>query len=175
MYGLRVAAKVNGASSDSQSLQFGIRSVASSLTPAGHRLFTINGKRILIRGGGWASDMMLRLPAEHLDAQFQYVRDMGLNTIRVEGKFDFDEFYAAADRYGILVIAGWMCCDKWQAWGTWSAADHKIATASMTTLATRMRNHPSVIDFLVGSDEAPPANVEQEFVTALRNADWPNP
>jgi exo-1,4-beta-D-glucosaminidase len=175
MYGLTVAAKTNGADSDSQSVQFGIRSVTSSLTTAGYRLFTINGKRVLIRGGGWASDMMLRLPAERLDAQFQYVRDMGLNAIRIEGKFDFDELYATADQYGIMIIPGWMCCDHWQDWGSWSAADHKIAVASMTTQAERMRNHPSVIDFLVGSDETPPANVESEFVNALQAADWPNP
>src|SRR5215470_7719986 len=37
MYGLTVAAKVNNAQSDEQSIQFGIRSVASSLTAAGYR------------------------------------------------------------------------------------------------------------------------------------------
>ena len=130
--------------------------MVSSLDAGGHRLFTINGKRILIRGGGWASDMLLRMPVERLDSQFQYVRDLGLNAIRLEGKMEFDEFYDDADRYGILLIPGWMCCDHWQDWGSWSAADHAIATASMSTQAKRMRNPASVIDFLIGSDEAPP-------------------
>jgi exo-1,4-beta-D-glucosaminidase len=175
LYELDVAAIVNGAASDAEAVRFGIRDVTASLTPEGYRLFTINGKRILIRGGGWASDMLLRQSAERLDSQFQYVRDLGLNTIRLEGKLEFDEFYDAADEYGILLIPGWMCCDHWQDWDKWSDTDHKIAVASATTQAERMRNHPSVIDFLIGSDEAPPANVETEFIAAFKAADWPNP
>jgi exo-1,4-beta-D-glucosaminidase len=175
LYQVSLSAQVGTAASDSETVQFGVRDVTSSLDSGGHRLFTINGKRILIRGGGWASDMLLRMPTERLDSQFQYVRDLGLNTIRLEGKMEFDEFYDDADRYGILLIPGWMCCDHWQDWGSWSTADHAIAVASVTTQAKRMRNHPSVIDFLIGSDEAPPAAVESEFLAAFKAADWPNP
>src|SRR4030095_5552737 len=39
---------------------------------------------------------------------------MGRNTIRLEGKLEHDEFYELADRYGILVMAGWGCCDHWE-------------------------------------------------------------
>ncbi len=175
LYALSLTATVNGMPSDHEGVEFGIRDVNSSLTPEGYRLFKINGKPLLIRGGGWSSDMLLRLSAEQLDAQFSYVRDMGLNTIRLEGKTESDEFYAAADHYGILLIPGWMCCDHWQDWDKWSAADHQIAVASVHTQARRMRNHPSVIDFLIGSDETPPANVESEMLAAFTAEDWPNP
>ena len=161
LYEVALSSSVGGAVSDHEGVQFGIRDVTSSLTPQGYRLFKINGKQLLIRGGGWSSDMMLRWSAEKLDAQFGYVRDMGLNSIRLEGKLESDAFYAAADHYGILLIPGWMCCDHWQDWGNWSAADHAIAAASVHTQARRMRNHPSVIDFLIGSDETPPADVEK--------------
>ena len=73
--------------------------MTSELTDKGHRLFKVNGKPILIRGGGWASDMMLR-PASHrarCEAELRYVREMGLNTIRLEGKLETDEFYDLAD------------------------------------------------------------------------------
>jgi len=175
LYQASVSASVGGAVSDSETIQFGIRDVSSSLTPQGYRLFKINGKQILIRGGGWASDMLLRRDKERLDAQFQYVRDLGLNAIRLEGKLEFDEFFEDADKYGILVIPGWMCCDRWQNWDQWNDQDHAIATASVTTQARRLRNHPSVIDFLIGSDEAPPGDVESEFLAAFQAADWPNP
>ena len=175
LYQLSLSASVSGAESDHEGVQFGVRDVSSSLTAAGYRLFKINGKPILIRGGGWASDMMLRLSAERIETQLQYVRDIGLNTIRLEGKLESDDFLSAADRYGILIIPGWMCCDHWQDWDQWSPTDHSIATASMRTQARRMRNHPSVIDFLIGSDETPPASVENEFLAALKDADWPNP
>src|SRR4029079_11640351 len=46
---------------------------------------------------------------------------------------------------------------------------------SMSAVAKRIRNHPSVIAFLIGSDNAPPAKVETAYLNALKGADWPNP
>ena len=175
-YDLTLRAEVGGQPSDSESIRFGIREVTFDLLPEGHRLFRINGKRILIRGGGWASDLMLRpMSPERLDAELSYVRDLGLNTIRLEGKLENDAFYARADEYGILTMPGWMCCDRWQAWKSWTKADHRIATASTDTQARQLRNHPSVIDFLIGSDEAPTPEATREMVDALKRNDWPNP
>src|SRR6185436_12019177 len=102
------------------------------LTPEGHRLFKVNGRPILIRGGGWASDMMLRpASAARLEAEMRYVREMGLNTIRLEGKLESDLFYERADRLGILVMPGWCCCDQWEKWDEWTAENHRVACASL--------------------------------------------
>jgi exo-1,4-beta-D-glucosaminidase len=79
--------------SDSATMHFGIREVTSELTPSGGRLFKVNGKRVLIRGAAWAPDMMLRWSSKKLDADLAYTRDMGLNTIRLEGKVDREEFF----------------------------------------------------------------------------------
>ena len=67
-----------------------------------------NGKPLLVRGAGWASDMLLR-PAStsRLEAELRYVKEMGLNTIRLEGKLESDELYDLADREGILLMPGW--------------------------------------------------------------------
>jgi exo-1,4-beta-D-glucosaminidase len=174
-YDLYVRAEVDAKQSDVEPVRFGIRDVTFDLTDEGARVFRINGKRILIRGGGWAPDMMLRFDPERLGAELGYVADLGLNTIRLEGKLETDELYAMCDARGILVIPGWMCCDRWQKCERWTKTDHEIAAASMASEAARLRNHPSVIDFLIGSDEAPPPDVEKEFLDALRRADWPNP
>ena len=80
------------------------------------------GEKIFIRGGGWTMDLMVPKSKDKLEQEFEYVENLGLNTIRLEGKFDFDQLYEAADRYGILLIPGWMCCDRWQAWSSWSKA-----------------------------------------------------
>src|SRR5690242_10152807 len=45
----------------------------------------------------------------------------------------------------------------------------------MTSEAERLRTHPSVISFLVGSDENPGGSTEQDYVDALHAADWPTP
>jgi len=45
--------------------------------------------------------------SERLDADLAYVRDMGMNTIRLEGRLDRDEFFEKTDQLGILVMPGW--------------------------------------------------------------------
>jgi exo-1,4-beta-D-glucosaminidase len=172
MYTLDLTASVAGSASDAQSVKFGIRDVSSSLT-SGHRLFKINGKNIQIRGGGWAPDMLLRQSPQRIDAEMRLIKDMGLNTIRIEGKMETDYFYDKTDELGILVMPGWMCCDRWQSTGSWTSTDFTIAGASMHDQAMKMRNHPSIFTFLIGSDTAPPANVETTYLDALNAAKWP--
>jgi exo-1,4-beta-D-glucosaminidase len=161
---------------DAQSVQFGIREVTTELTAVnGSRLFLVNGKRILIRGGGWAQDMMLRPGPTRLREQFRMVRDMHLNAIRLEGKLDTDEFFRLADRQGILILAGWCCCDHWERWETWKPRDLEIATASLRSQMLRLRSHPSLLVWLNGSDHAPPPNVERAYLDVEAQTHWPNP
>ena len=172
---LTVTASVGGAESDRTSTTFGIRQVTSQYMQNGARRFLVNGKPILIRGGGWASDMLLRPVPGRVDDQLRYVKEMGLNTVRLEGKLESDHFFDEADRLGILVMPGWMCCDRWQESWKWSAEERAIARASMTSQAIRMRNHPSVFTFLIGSDTKPVVSVQKMYVKALHDARWPNP
>jgi exo-1,4-beta-D-glucosaminidase len=176
MYTLSLRADVDGSLSDSRSVRFGIHQMTSELTPEGHRLFRVNGQRVLIRGGGWASDMLLR-PAsrERLQAELRYVREMGLNTIRLEGKLESDEFYDLADEYGILVMPGWCCCDQWEKWNEWDDEDHRVAPASLRSQILRLRNHPSVLVWLNGSDFPPPAKVEKAYLDVLQELEWQKP
>ncbi|MGH8182986.1 MAG: glycosyl hydrolase 2 galactose-binding domain-containing protein [Rhodanobacteraceae bacterium] len=180
LYDATLAASVGDTLSDHARTTFGIRDVTSQLTPQGYRQFVINGQPLLIRGAGWAPDMFLRDQPERLVETFRYIRNMGLNAIRAEGKLERPDFYRLADRNGIMVLAGWECCDKWEAWAKtggepWNDADLKIAGESMASEARRLRDHPSVIAFLIGSDNAPPPAVAQAYVDALHAADWPDP
>ena len=180
LYQLDMTAAVDGATSDKASTTFGIRSVSSSLTKQGYRQFFVNGKPVLIRGAGWAPDMFLRDDPARMETQFSYVLNLGLNTIRSEGKLEDQRFYDLADRNGILILAGWECCDKWESaaktgGAPWNAADEKVAEDSMASEARLLRNHPSVIGFLIGSDNAPPPAIAKMYVDALRAADWPLP
>ncbi len=176
LYTLALDAEVAGSPSDHQQLSFGIQQVSSELTAEGHRLFKVNGKPLLIRGGGWASDMLLREASrERLLAELRYVREMGLNTIRLEGKPETDEFYELADRYGILVMPGWCCCDQWEMWDKWDAEDHRVGPASLRDQILRLRNHPSVFVWLNGSDNPPPADVERAYLNVLEELEWQKP
>lgn len=180
LYQLELTTAVDGAISDRASATFGIRSVSSNLTKQGYRQFFINGKPLLIRGGGWAPDMFLRDDPARMEAEFSYVLNLGLNAIRSEGKLENQRFYDLADRNGVLILAGWECCDKWESaaktGGTpWNATDMKVAEDSMASEARLLRNHPSVIGFLIGSDNAPPPPIAKMYFDTLRAADWPLP
>src|SRR6266702_2783882 len=112
-------------------------------TEKGHRLFKVNGRKVLIRGAAWAPDLLLRWSSPRLDADLAYVRDMGMNAIRLEGRLDRDEFFEKTDRLGILVMPGWTCCDAWERWKIWKDDQNRIAAASLRDQITRLRNHPS--------------------------------
>src|ERR1700681_3067008 len=180
LYRLEMTGAVDGATSDRASATFGIRSVSSHLTQQGYRQFVINGKPVLVRGAGWTSDMFLRDDPKRMEAEFSYIVNLGLNTIRSEGKLEDARFYDLADRDGIMVLAGWECCDKWESWAKtggepWDASDEKVAAASMASEARLLRNHPSVIGFLIGSDNAPPAAIAKMYVDTLHAEDWSLP
>jgi exo-1,4-beta-D-glucosaminidase len=161
--------------SDEQNVRFGIREITSELNPQGARQFYVNGKKILIRGGGWSPDMLFRSDQSRLETDFRYVREMNLNTIRLEGKMETDEFYDLADEQGVLIMAGWCCCDHWELWKKWQPGDLEIASASLRSQILRMRSHPSMLVWLNGSDMPPPADVETEYIKVLKETDWPNP
>jgi exo-1,4-beta-D-glucosaminidase len=175
LYKLAMEFTVNGAVSDHSTSEFGIREITSDLNSVGGRAFHINGKNILLRGGGWSPDMMLRENSERLQDEFRYVRDMGLNTIRLEGKLETKEFFDLADKQGILVMAGWCCCDFWERWPRWKAADFEIAKQSLRDQIYRLRSHPSLVMWLNGSDNPPPPDVEQMYLDVEKDLFWPNP
>jgi exo-1,4-beta-D-glucosaminidase len=179
LYDLHLSFKVNGKVSDESHTKFGIREITSEVAEQApdrlKRLFKVNGKNILIRGGGWTPDMMMRQTSTRLADEFRYVRDMGLNTIRLEGKIETEEFFEMADQQGILVMAGWCCCDFWEHWGSWKDEDFEIAKASLRDQMYRLRSHPSLVMWLNGSDNPPPPDVEEMYLKIEADLRWPNP
>ena len=161
--------------SDRAQLRFGIREVTSEMTPKGGLLFRVNGKRILIRGGGWAPDLFFRPQPERQDAQLAYALDMHLNTIRLEGNYENDRFFQRTDSLGILVMTGWVCCSSWEEWPKWKAEQHAVAQSSLRDQVRRLRGHPSVFVWLNGSDGPPPGDVEQMYLDVEKHEAWPNP
>jgi len=175
LHSLSMNFSVGNTISDFQTVRFGIREITSELDAQGHLLFRVNGKRLLIRGGGWAPDMLLRESTDRLNTEFRYIGDMNLNTVRLEGKMESDEFYNLADQNGILIMGGWSCCDYWEQWSDWKLGDVEIAAASLRSQIMRMRSHASMLVWLNGSDNPPPPNVEMAYIKVLKQSDWPNP
>ncbi len=175
LYQARFRFAANGTVSDEQTVKFGVREVSSELTEQGHRLFKINHRKLLIRGGGWSFDMLLRSNNERLEQEMKYALDMNLNTIRLEGKIESDYFFALADRVGMLIMPGWCCCDAWEHWNKWTDDHKEIATESLRSQLLRIRSHPSVIMWLNGSDNPPAAEVERRYLEVEKQIHWPTP
>ncbi|MGW2816835.1 glycosyl hydrolase 2 galactose-binding domain-containing protein [Streptomyces sp. NPDC001415] len=182
LYDLNLTASVSATPSDTAHESFGIRDVKAPLNSDGARQYSVNGRPLLIKGGGWSPDEYLRWDRTYVEDRLTYALDLGLNTIRLEGHIEPDEFFDLADRHGILTLPGWECCDKWEgqvnggeSGDKWTAGDYPVAKASMAAEAARLRDHPSVISFLIGSDFAPDKTIEKNYVDALKAADWPTP
>jgi exo-1,4-beta-D-glucosaminidase len=163
--------------------QFGIRTVTSYLAgkspmaPAGARVFAVNGRRFVVRGGGFSPNLFLHYSAADIARQVVLLRNLGVNTLRLEGHLMPGDFFAQMDRAGILVNAGYQCCDAWQlpfsGHGV-TRADYRLLQLSALTLGQRLRNHPSV-DSFQWSDNAPIPEQEKVSLRGFRQADFDDP
>jgi exo-1,4-beta-D-glucosaminidase len=163
--------------------QFGIRTVTSYLTgkspmaPAGARVFTINGRRFVVRGGGFSPNIFLHYSAGDIARQVVLLKGLGINTLRLEGHLMPGNFFTQMDRAGILVNAGFQCCDAWQlpynGRGV-TSADYRLLRLSALTLGERLRNHPSV-DSFQWSDNAPIPRQEKVSLAGFKQAGFDDP
>ncbi|MBM4371731.1 MAG: hypothetical protein FJ098_08760 [Deltaproteobacteria bacterium] len=164
-----------GAVSDRQAFSFGIRQVTAEVLAPGSIRYRINGRPILIRGGGWAPDIFYRDDPERERWELAYVKDLGLNALRLEGKLLTHRFYERCDREGILIMPGWCCCDAWELWEGWDEEDLAVAEASLANQLRRLRRHPSVFTWLNGSDFHPVPEVEALYLAVAGEAGWDLP
>ncbi|RGP71220.1 hypothetical protein FLONG3_7170 [Fusarium longipes] len=187
LYSAQLTYSVGDSISDiSPVTNFGIRTVTSELNAHNDTLFKVNGLPIQISGGGYTSDMFLRWNASRFENIARYTLDMGMNTIRLEGKMEQPELYDIADELGLLLMAGWECCDRWESWPynhdlsqdpppRWYEADYKTVNASMRHEAAMVQTHPSVIAFLIGSDYWPDDRATKIYLDGLHDSGWQVP
>ena len=182
LYNLRLSFKTGDAVSDSQDVRFGIREVSDYFNEDGYRGYKLNGKKILIRGGGWVDDLLLDNKFKKVEAEVKYARHMNLNTLRLEGFWGTSEnLYNLCDENGIFLMAGWSCQWEWENYfgkptddfgGIKSPEDIKLAAQSWKDQVKWLRNHPSIFVWLEGSDLLPRPELEREYIQIL-SADDP--
>ncbi|HEY0592333.1 MAG TPA: glycoside hydrolase family 2 TIM barrel-domain containing protein [Thermoanaerobaculia bacterium] len=186
LYYLNLEAVVRGAISDRFETQFGIRRIEDYVNAQGHRGYRINGKPVLIRGGGWADDLLLVEDEQRLEDQLRYVRHMNLNTIRLEGFWGSTHgLYDLADRHGVMIWAGWSCLWEWDSYfgqktdpkygGIDTPEEIELIAASWRDQVIRLRNHPSVIVWNLASDLLPRPELETRYRADLAAIDPTRP
>jgi exo-1,4-beta-D-glucosaminidase len=173
---IELSAGVDGQTSNTVAENFGIRQINSEFINTKSRLFIVNGKKIMLRGAAWSPDIFQRRSTERQEQEVRLVRDMNMNIIRSEGKFEDDNFYDLCDRYGILVMTGYMCCGAWQHPEHWDKDERKLAMASDSSLMYWLRNKASMLTWLNSSDMPPTdTTVERGFLNIEKALKWPNP
>ncbi len=183
LYHLKLEFEVNGKISDSQATEFGIRKITQrrdsdksfpELGSEGNFYLQVNGKDYLIRGGVYSPDLLFKNDPERDAATMRYVKDLGLNLVRWELKIADDTMIDQADREGVPVMLGWMCCAQWEHWELWSAEDQWVARASLRARLRELRSHPSVVIWANGSDGLPPDPVLNDYHQILGELHWQN-
>ncbi len=185
LYTLDLSAELGGKVADQLETRFGIREVADYINPQGYRGYKVNGRPILIRGGGWADELLLDESPDRLKAQFAYLRAMNLNTIRLEGVWGSSQWlYDLADENGLLIMVGWSCqwewknylgkeCDKFG--GFITPADMQLATNYLHDQVLWLRNHPSILVWVLGGDMLPRPALEKDYDSLLAQMDPTRP
>ena len=184
LYHLQLDFQINDESSDTQAIDFGIRKITShrdadnnfpAIGTGGNFYLQINGRDYLIRGGVYSPDLLFKNDPQRDLATVRYIKDLGLNLIRWESKIADDSMLDLADREGVPVMLGWMCCAQWEHWEAWSAEDQWVARASIRSRIRELRSHPSVVLWANGSDGLPPDALLNDYNRAIEELHWQNP
>lgn len=185
LYDMNIEAVANKKVSDKKLVTFGIREVTDYFTEAGYRGYKLNGKNILIRGGGWSDDIFLRQNTDNLKAQFAYAKHMNLNTIRLEGVWGNDEtLFNICDKEGIFLMVGWSCqwewdkllgkkCDNFGGISTPEEID--LISKSWQDQIKWLRNHPAIFVWAYASDLIPRPALEQKYLDIFKQDDPTRP
>ncbi len=185
LYKLKLQLKSGKMLSDLDETHFGIREVSGYINKEGYRGYKLNGRKILIRGGGWADDIFLKYDHKKLAAQIAYVKQMGLNAIRFEGFWGSNQdIYNLCDENGLLIMTGFSCQWEWSDYigqtadkygAIKTSEDIKLVTAYWRDEIKWLRNHPSILVWLYGSDKFPRPVLERKFLDILKQDDPTRP
>ncbi len=178
LYNLQLVLEAGGMISDVKNVRFGIREISSWMNKFDGKLtrvFQVNGKNIVIKGGGYVQDLMLRQDNDRYFTDIMYAKQMGLNALRMEAPRGSDYLFDLCDEQGIMLMVGWCCCSSWERWKRWTPHIADIAEKSWKDQVVHLRNHPSVFDWLYASDMPPTAEVEKRYIDVLDKFDRTRP
>lgn len=177
LYQLELKLELDHTISDTETVEFGIRETGNYFDEkVGGRVFLVNGQKIFIKGGNWiSSDALLRLSPERYEAEVKMHAEMNMNMIRIWGGSitERPEFYAACDKYGLLVWQDlWVtgdCNGRWpdpkkresQERRRAYPDNHSLFITSMIDQIKMLRNHPSLYLWCGGNEFPPPDDINE--------------
>ena len=160
LYRMRLQYTNNSGISDDTSFVFGIRMVSTKTVEVNGSLrrdFFVNGKRVHLTGGAWVPDMMLNRDSTRYDWEMHLCRNSNINLVRIwgGGVTPCDEFFEAADRYGLMVWSDFWITGDTQ--GEFKGSpdyplEGKVFINNVISTILRIRNHPSLLVWTGGNE-----------------------
>jgi hypothetical protein len=160
LYRIRLQYANSSGISDDTSFVFGIRTVSTKAVDVKgtyRRDFYVNERRVHLTGGAWVPDMMLNRDSTRYDYEMHLCRNANINLIRIwgGGVTPCDEFFEAADRYGLLVWSDfWITGDtqgEFKGSPDWPL-EGNVFTKNVISTILRIRNHPSLLVWTGGNE-----------------------
>ena len=127
--------------------------------------FSINRKRVFVRGTNWLPvDNLFRLTEERYKLYLDHVEAANLNMLRVwaGGIQETETFYKLCDRKGILTWA-----EFWLACASYPVMPHDLFMECAINEIKCIRNHPSVVMWSGGNEYNPDEPENKELVDKL--------
>jgi len=175
LYRIRLKFVCGDRVSDDTTFVFGIRTVSSTATEVKgkflRRDFYVNGKKVHLVGGAWVPDMMVIRDSLRYDNELRLCRNGNINLIRIWGGgiTPPDDFFNAADRYGMLVWSDfWITGDtngEFKGSSDWPL-ESNVFIRNMTSTILRIRNHPSLLVWTGGNE----GHARKELYDAMRDS-----
>jgi hypothetical protein len=159
---------------DDTSFVFGIRTVATKAVDVGgtwRRDFYVNSRRVQLIGGAWVPDFMLNRDSTRYDYELHLCRNANINLVRIwgGGVTPCDEFFDAADRYGLMVWSDfWITGDtqgEFKGSPDWPL-EGEVFKKNVTSTILRIRNHPSLLVWTGGNE----GHARKELYDFMRNS-----
>jgi beta-mannosidase len=159
LYKLQLDFEINGTVSDHQEVTFGVRKITYSVADSEYLTISVNGVRILCKGGNWGLDeAMKRNPRGRLEAQIRMHQLANYTIIRNwVGQSTSEDFYELCDQYGLLL---------WDEFFQPNPSDGPDPTDLDTYVANvrekilRFRNHPSIAVWCARNEGYPPKQID---------------
>jgi beta-galactosidase/beta-glucuronidase len=174
LYRIRLQYSNNSGISDDTSFVFGVRTASTKAVQVNgswRRDFYMNGRRLHLTGGAWVPDFMLNRDSLRYDYELRLCRNSNINLVRIwgGGVTPCDEFFDAADRYGLMVWSDfWITGDtqgEFKGSPDWPFETDVFKRNVISTIL-RIRNHPSLLVWTGGNE----GHARKELYDFMRNS-----
>jgi hypothetical protein len=166
LYNVKLQFEINGLVSDAHELKFGVRKITYSVPDAENLTLSVNGVRVLCKGGDWGMDeAMKRIPRERLEAQIRMHQIANYTMIRNwVGQSTSEDFYELCDKYGIML---WDEFFQPNPSDGPNPTDLDLYIANVREKILRFRNHASIAVWCARNEGYPPKNIDSALRTLM--------